>query len=49
MIRFVAGGKRYLPGEWDDSDALFDPADTVTIFDEPPADERAPEYPSPAG
>ena len=49
MVTFVAGGKRYLPGEWDDSDALFDPADTVTIFDAPPADETPPEYPSPAG
>ncbi len=49
MMRFVAGGKRYLPGEWDDTVSLFDPADTVTLFDEPPADERAPEYPSPAG
>ncbi len=49
MMRFVDGGRRYLPGEWDDSDALFDPEGTVTIFDEPPSDERAPEYPSPAG
>ncbi len=49
MVTFVAGGKRYLPGEWDDSDALFDPADPVTIFDAPPADETPPEYPSPAG
>lgn len=48
-MRFVAGGKRYLPGEWDEEPVLFDPADTVTIFDEAPADERAPEYPSPAG
>ena len=49
MMRYVAGGKRYLPGEWDDTGVLFDPADTVTIFDEAPEDERAPEYPSPAG
>lgn len=49
MMRYVAGGKRYLPGEWDDSLSVFDPADTVTIFDEPPADEAPPEYPSPAG
>lgn len=50
MIRFVDGGKRYLPGEWEDSEArLFDPEGTVMIFDEPPADEAPPEYPSPAG
>ena len=49
MMRFVDGGRRYLPGEWDDSQTLFDPDGTVTIFDEPPADEQAPEYPSPAG
>ena len=50
MIRFVDGGKRYLPGEWGESEIrLFDPEGTVTIFDEPPADETPPEYPSPAG
>jgi len=49
MVRWVDGGKRYLPGEWDDSDRFFDPEGTVTIFDEPPAGEEPPSYPSPAG
>lgn len=50
MIRFVDGGRRYLPGEWDDEPAaFFDPADTVTILDDPPPDETPNEYPSPAG
>ena len=49
MIRFVDGGRRYLPGDWGDALTLFDEAGTVTILDEPPAEETPPEYPSPAG
>lgn len=37
MWRYVAKGKRYLPGQWPRSEPpMFDPADTVTVFDQPP-------------
>jgi hypothetical protein len=49
MMRFVDGGRRYLPGEWDDSTTFFDPAGTVMLFEEPPEEEAPPQYPSPAG
>jgi len=49
MMRWVDGGTRFLPGEWTETDAFFDPEGTVTILDEPPADEAPPSYPSPAG
>jgi hypothetical protein len=50
MIRYVLGGKRYLPDEWAGTeDHLFDPAGTTTIYDEAPPGEEAPDYPSPAG
>ncbi len=39
MWRYVAGGKRYLPGEWPETDPdVFVEAGTVLIFDEPPAE-----------
>lgn len=49
MIRFVDGGRRYLPGAWDDTDKLFEEEGSVIILDTPPADETPPDYPSPAG
>ncbi len=50
MYRYVDGGKRYRPGEWtEDESKAFDPEGAVTIYDEPPEDERPPDYPSPAG
>ncbi len=47
MWRYVANGQRYLPGEWTEDVALFDPTDAPTVLDAPPPDEQAPEYPSP--
>jgi hypothetical protein len=47
MWRYVAGGKRYLPGEWDDETTLFDPEGTETILAAPPEDEMPPDYPAP--
>lgn len=49
MIRFVDGGTRYYPDEFDDSTTFFDEAGTVTMLEDPPEDETPPEYPSPAG
>lgn len=48
MWRYVDGGARHHPGEWDDEVRVFDPEGTVTILDGPPAEEATPEYPSPA-
>jgi hypothetical protein len=46
MYRFVAGGRRYLPGQQPGYEtAAFDRADTVTVYDEPPPSDRPPSYP----
>lgn len=48
LYRYTREGKRYLPGEWPKEQIpVFEPAGTVTIFDELPAADRAPDYPSP--
>ncbi len=50
MWQFVDGGTRYLPDEWPEDDPkLFDERGAVAIYEEPPADEAPPDYPSPAG
>ena len=50
MYQFVDGGKRYRPGEWTEEESkAFDPEGAVALYDEPPEDERPPDYPSPAG
>jgi hypothetical protein len=50
LYRFVDGGERYLPDEWPEQELhVFDPEDTVTIYDERPPEEGVPDYPSPAG
>ncbi len=48
MYRYVDGGRRYLPGEWPETDpAVFETEGSVVLYDEPPAEEQAPDYPSP--
>jgi hypothetical protein len=48
LWRYTSMGKRYLPGHWPrERIPLFDTTDTVTIFDELPPGDRAPDYPSP--
>jgi hypothetical protein len=49
MMKFVDGGKRYLPGEWPTVDKLFVDDGAVALYAAPPADEAPPAYPSPAG
>lgn len=49
MVRFVDGGKRYLPGAWTGDLRVFDEEGSVLVYDEPPASEQPPTYPSPAG
>jgi hypothetical protein len=45
MLRYVDGGKRYLPGEWPtDPIPFFDEEGSVTIYDERP--DAAPDYPA---
>jgi hypothetical protein len=49
MWRYVDGGKRYLYGEWDDEPSrAFQEEGSVAILEDPPEDERPPDYPSPA-
>jgi hypothetical protein len=50
MLRYVLGGKRYLPGEWpEDPLPFFDAAQSVTVYDERPEEDAVPEYPPPPG
>jgi hypothetical protein len=50
MYRYVAMGKRYLPGELPATEpAVFDEADTVLVYDERPEADRPPEYPRRSG
>jgi hypothetical protein len=49
MVRYVDGGKRYLPGEWTSDLKVFDPANSVTMYTELPPGETPKGYPSPAG
>ena len=49
MYRYVEGGRRYLPGQWPDTDPeLFVMEGSVDLYREPPPGEAAPQYPSPA-
>jgi len=49
MYEYADRGRRYLPNEWPDrAAAVFDPATSVTGFDEVPPDQQPPTYPSPA-
>jgi hypothetical protein len=48
MYRYVDGGKRYLPGQWPDTDpSLFVMDGSVDYYRTPPPGEAAPSYPSP--
>jgi len=50
MYQYVDGGRRYLPGKWTTEESkVFDPEGAVSFYPEPPARERPPDYPSPAG
>ena len=50
LYQYTDKGKRYLRGEWPDKAIkLFDPSTTVAIFDQLPARDQAPDYPSPCG
>lgn len=48
MIRYVEGGRRYLPGAWDTALSVFDEEGTVMVYEEAPPEETPPDYPSPA-
>jgi hypothetical protein len=50
MYAYVDGGKRYLSGEWPEgAERAFEPDGAVTLYEEPPASERYPEYPARCG
>jgi hypothetical protein len=49
LYRYVSKGKRYLPGAWPKTDPfVFNRSNTVTIYNEAPAQDKWPCYPSPA-
>jgi hypothetical protein len=49
MYQYSHQGRRYLPGQWPRGQpAVFDPATSVTVFQELPPGDRSPQYPSPA-
>ena len=46
MYRYVDMGKRYLPGQMPTQPfKAFDPANTVTVYDELPPPDKYPQYP----
>jgi hypothetical protein len=46
MYRYVAGGKRFLPGQQPAAETgAADRTGTVTVYDEPPPSDRPPSYP----
>jgi hypothetical protein len=46
MMRYVDGGKRYLPGELANAQLkMFDPAGTTTVYEERPPGDVPPTYP----
>jgi hypothetical protein len=49
MYRYQERGRRFLPGEWTPEDTAFVVDGSITIFEDPPAEEIPPDYPSPAG
>ena len=50
LYEYVNGGTRYLPGEWPtETSRAFNPDGAVAIYEQPPASEQVPSYPSPAG
>lgn len=49
MWQYIDGGTRFLPGEWPDTAALFDPEGAVAIYETAPEGEAPIDYPSPAG
>ena len=49
MYQYVDGGARHLPGAWPAEDRMFVADGAVAIYDQPPPEERVPDYPSPAG
>jgi hypothetical protein len=49
LYRYMAGGKRYMPGEWPKTNpAAFNKSGTVTIYEKPPPQDAWPCYTSPA-
>jgi hypothetical protein len=50
LYRYADGGARYLPGQWPDTRVgLYDDATSTGVLTELPAEDRPPDYPSPAG
>ncbi len=49
MYRYVAGARRYLPGQLPSGPPEVFTGDAPTFFDERPASDQPPSYPSPAG
>ena len=50
LYEYVGGGTRYLPGHWPSGPTTaFQRAGAVAVYTTPPASERVPKYPSPAG
>jgi len=50
MYRYVAGGKRYLPGQWPttDPDVFNHDGSAVALYETIPAEDQPHDYPSPA-
>jgi hypothetical protein len=49
LYRYVDGARRHLVDDWTDEVSVFEEEGTVTVIQEPPADEAVPDYPPPRG
>ena len=46
---YVDGGRRFLPGTWEEGERAFDPEGAVSVYEEPPEAEEVPDFDPPGG
>jgi hypothetical protein len=46
---YVDGGRRFLPGTWEEGERAFDPEGAVSVYEEAPEQEQIPDFDPPNG
>jgi hypothetical protein len=46
---YVDGGRRFLPGSWEEGERAFDPEGAVSVYEEAPEAEQIPDFDPPGG
>jgi hypothetical protein len=46
---YVDGGRRFLPGTWEEGERAFDPEGAVSVYEEAPETEQIPDFDPPGG